>query len=98
MSTLLSTFSGRMPKYRCAMVMKVLVSGGTTEPMTMPVTLLASIARCSKSCATQMPISSDVRSRSVASRQLSMSRSPSNTPSTMFVLPTSMASSISISP
>ena len=38
-STLLSTFNGRMPKYRCAIVMKVLVSGGTTEPMTMPVTL-----------------------------------------------------------
>ena len=93
-STLLSTFNGRMPKYRCAMVMNVLVSGGTTEPMTMPVTLLASIARCSNSCATQMPISSDVRSRSVASRQLSMSRSPSNTPRTMFVLPTSIARSI----
>ena len=38
-STLLSTFSGLMPKYRCAIVMNVLVSGGTTDPMTMPVTL-----------------------------------------------------------
>ena len=43
--------------------MNVPVSGGTTDPITMPVTLLASIARCSNSCATQMPISSEVRSR-----------------------------------
>ena len=38
-STVLSTFKGRMPKYRWAIVMNVLVSGGTTDPMTMPVTL-----------------------------------------------------------
>ena len=45
-STVLSTFNGRMPKYRSAIVMKVLVSGGTTDPMTMPDTFPASSARC----------------------------------------------------
>ena len=52
--------------------MNVPVSGGTTEPMTMPVDLVDVDRRgAAKSCATQMPSSSDVRSRSVASRQLS---------------------------
>src|SRR3954465_13966790 len=45
-----------------------------------------------------MPISSAVRSRNVASRQLSISRSPSNTPSTMLLLPTSMAKSMMSDP
>ena len=40
------------------------------------------------------PSSSAVRSRSVCSRQLCTSVAPSNTPRTMLVLPTSMASSI----
>ena len=48
----------------------------------------------SNRCVTRMPTSSAVRSRNVASRQLSASRSPSKTPRTMFVLPTSMASSM----
>ncbi len=42
-STVLSTLSGVMPKYRCAIVMNVPVSGGTTEPITIPSTLPTSM-------------------------------------------------------
>src|ERR1051326_2032627 len=44
------------------------------------------------------PSSSAVRSRSVCSRQLCTRAAPSNTPSTMLVLPTSMARSIRLGP
>ena len=54
-----------------------------------------STSLCSNSPLTKMPISSAVRSRSAARRQLCTRRSPSNTPMVTFVLPTSIASSMS---
>src|SRR5579871_3528440 len=72
------------------------VSGGTTEPSTMPRICTRSMRLRENKPSTSNPNSSDVRSRSVCSRQLSTSVWPSNTPRTMLVLPTSMAKSMSV--
>src|SRR5437764_7274600 len=81
-------------KYRCVIARSVGVSGGTTDPRMTPRTCTRSILLCANSPSTSSPSSSDVRSRSVCSRQLWTSVSPSKTPSTMLVLPASIARSI----
>src|SRR5204863_2540615 len=82
------------PKYRLDMELMVGVSGGTTDPRMMARICTRSIRLCANNPPTSSPSSSDVRSRSVWSRQLWMRVAPSNTPSTILVLPTSIARSI----
>src|SRR5581483_6567578 len=89
-----STTSAFAAKERSAIETIVGVIGGTTEPMMIPRTCTRSIRLRENKPSTSSPSSSEVRSRSVCSRQLSTSVLPSNTPRTMLVLPTSMASSI----
>ena len=89
-----STFSGARPKKSRAIVIIVPVCGGTTDAMTMPAMSPRVIRWCSQRLVTRMPSSSDVRSRSVVSRQLCVSVVPLNTPRTMLVLPTSIARSM----
>ena len=70
------------------------VSGGTTDPITIALMFERSSFSCAKSPVTIRPTSSAVRSRSVSSRQVTANRSPSKTPRTILVLPTSIARSI----
>ncbi len=91
-----STVSGVRPKYRSAISCIVPVRGGTTDDRMMPVIEALSRPLWPNSCDTRMPSSSAVRSRSVCSRQLWVSLAPSNTPSTILVLPTSIARSIGV--
>ena len=93
-----STFSGVTPRYRFDMSIIGPVNWGTTEASTTPSMPDAAIAARSSRSLTIRPSSSAVRSRAVASRQFRPSVAPSNTPSTMFVFPMSMASSMSASP
>src|SRR5256885_630141 len=73
------------------------VSGGTTDAIdTAPIAAM-STRRCWNRPTISRPISSAVRSRSVCRRQLSRSVVPSKTPTTMFVLPTSIAKSMTTS-
>src|SRR3954465_7820688 len=81
-------------KYFHNMPTTVLVSGGTTDPSTTPRMADRSMRLLANSPATVSPSSSAVRSRMVWRRQLPTSSRPSNTPRTMFVLPTSIASSM----
>src|SRR5215813_7580044 len=69
------------------------VNGGTTDAITIAVIEDNGICSCEKSPVTINPTSSAVRSRSVSSRQLTRRSLPSNTPTTMLVLPTSIANS-----
>src|SRR5215471_3226569 len=69
------------------------VNGGTTDAITIAVIEDNGIRSCEKSPVTINPTSSAVRSRSVSSRQLTRRLLPSNTPTTMLVLPTSIANS-----
>src|SRR5579864_1441866 len=89
-----STVSNGTPKNRSAMATTVGVSGGTTDPRMTPRTWTRSMRLCANRPSTSKPSSSAVRSRSDCNRQLWTSASRSNTPRTMLVLPTSMASSI----
>src|SRR4026209_342260 len=89
-----STVKGSLPKYRWAISSIVPVNGGATDDRMMPLTRSRGIPLRANRCVTRMPISSAVRSRRVARRQLSARCAPSKTPSTMFVLPTSIARSI----
>src|SRR5439155_9482914 len=77
-----------------AMVRRIGVNGGTTDPITTASTRPMSSRRWLNSPATISPTSSAVRSRSVNNRQLTTSSAPSKTPSTMLVLPMSIATSI----
>ena len=70
------------------------VNGGTTEPTITPPISVGVIPTCANSAVAIRPSSSAVRSRRVWTRQLCARRSPSNSPRTMLVLPTSIASSI----
>src|SRR5947199_3714188 len=63
-----STTRGRRPKYCSTIAHVVPVSGGTTEPRTIPPTCAHVRALCVNSPSTSNPSSSAVRSRSVWSR------------------------------
>src|SRR6266545_542744 len=71
----------------------VRASGGTTDETTTASTARASSASAAKSWRTWIPYSSAVRLWLVSTRHCWRSVLPSNAPSTVFVLPTSMASS-----
>src|SRR5215469_11008835 len=66
--------------------------------MATPVTRGGSIPRVARSVSMNMPYSSAVCSRRVVSRHETRSRSPSNTPTFVLVLPTSSTSSTSDDP
>src|SRR2546427_7078680 len=74
------------------------VNGGTTDASTAFSIAAGAICSYANKPVTINPTSSAVRSRNVSRRQLTRSLSPSNTPTTMFVLPTSMASNIGCGP
>src|SRR5262245_7926089 len=69
--------------------------GGTTFEMATPWICRGSIARERSSVSMNMPYSSAVCSRRVVRRHDTRSRSPSNTPTFVFVLPTSSTSNMS---
>src|SRR6266849_2699123 len=68
--------------------------GGTTELMITPPIAAPSRPASVNRLRVSTPYSSTVCCRAVVSRQLAINSSPRNTPSTVFVLPTSMVSSI----
>src|SRR5581483_10890913 len=82
------TTSRSAPAQRSANASYSRTSAGTEEQMTMP-----SSSSKSTNARSVTPSSSEVWERFVATRNCSPSRSPSNRPSTVCVLPTSMARS-----
>jgi hypothetical protein len=71
----------------------VWASGGTTDETATASTARASSPAAAKSWRVWIPYSSAVRAWLVSTRQCWRSASPSNAPRTVFVLPTSIASS-----
>ncbi len=70
--------------------------GGTTEPTATPTSSAGSTPCQSRSWRSHIPTSSAVRSAWVDSRQRDTSSVPWNSPTTVFVLPTSSTSSSSL--
>src|SRR2546429_671839 len=92
--TPISTKSAFFPKYTRDISPSVQLTGGTTELMITPVMSLRSSPARVNRLRVSTPYSSTVCSRAVVSRQFAISCGPRNTPSTVFVFPTSIVSSI----
>src|SRR5688572_14546915 len=88
-----STTSGSCPRYSRDNATRPGVSGGTTLARATPPMSAGATPEPRKRLRTRMPYSSVVCSRRVVSRQCAFSASPSWTPSTVLVLPTSMVRS-----
>src|SRR5947209_3251586 len=88
-----STTSGSWPRYCRQSVTTTGVSGGTTLASDTPAIWPTSTPEAANRLRTRMPYSSAVCSRRVVRRQWALSSSPSCTPKTVLVLPTSMVSS-----
>src|SRR6267378_7449664 len=93
-----STNSAFFPKYTRAISPSVQLAGGTTELIITPLIASRSSPASVKRFRVSTPYSSTVCSRAVVNRQLAISSSPRNTPSTVLVFPTSIVSSINAPP
>src|SRR5277367_3421069 len=89
-----STNRARLPKYFRAISPNVQFTGGTTDEMITPSIASRSSPPSVKRFRVSTPYSSTVCSRAVVNRQCAINCSPLNTPSTVFVFPTSIVSSI----
>src|SRR3954471_20510903 len=90
-----STTTGSKWKYRSTISRSAPVTGGTTEEMATPVMFLSKESPCcSRNPPNARASSSAVRSGWVDSRQCQASSWSRNTPTTIWVLPTSTASSM----
>src|SRR5688572_22079972 len=88
-----STTSGSCPRYSRDNATRPGVSGGTTLASATPPMSSGATPEPRKRLRTRIPYSSVVCSRRVVRRQCAFSASPSWTPRTVLVLPTSMVSS-----
>src|SRR4051812_36784324 len=85
-----SMTSGSWPRYCRQSATTTEVRGGTTLARATPAIWAMSTFEAANRLRTRIPYSSAVCSRRVVRRQCALSSSPSWTPSTVFVLPTSM--------
>ena len=89
-----STIIGFFPKYFTIALVRVYITWGTTEAMMISHTWSVVQLNRRKYSQTVSPISSDVRLVSVIKRKLPTRVSPSSSPNTILVFPTSMAISM----